>query len=66
MILDEATSALDINNENQLYHHLSKSGITYISVGHRTNLEKYHQLVLNILGDEKWELKQLINSSGRS
>jgi putative ATP-binding cassette transporter len=61
VILDEATSALDINNENQLYHHLSKSGVTYISVGHRTNLEKYHQLVLNIMGDEKWEFKQLVN-----
>jgi putative ATP-binding cassette transporter len=47
-ILDEATSALDINNEEHLYNLLIATGITFISVGHRPNLRKYHQLILNL------------------
>jgi len=47
-ILDEATSALDVNNEEHLYALLVETGITYISVGHRPSLKKYHQVILNL------------------
>ncbi|MBN3898057.1 MAG: ABC transporter ATP-binding protein/permease [Nostoc sp. NOS(2021)] len=48
VILDEATSALDINNEEHLYSLLIETGITFISVGHRPSLKKYHQVIVNL------------------
>jgi vitamin B12/bleomycin/antimicrobial peptide transport system ATP-binding/permease protein len=47
-ILDEATSALDVNNEEHLYNLLVETGTTFISVGHRPSLKKYHQVILNL------------------
>jgi len=47
-ILDEATSALDINNEEHLYNLLVEIGTTFISVGHRPSLKKYHQVIINL------------------
>ena len=53
-ILDECSSALDIALEDRLYSHLQRSGMGYISVGHRPSLVKYHDLILRL------------NSGGRS
>ena len=61
VILDEATSALDIKNEESLYQHLEHTETTYISVGHRPTLMKYHDWVLNILEEQKWELKKAVS-----
>jgi putative ATP-binding cassette transporter len=47
-ILDEATSALDVNNEEHLYSLLVETETTFISVGHRPSLKKYHQVILNL------------------
>jgi putative ATP-binding cassette transporter len=47
-ILDEATSALDVKNEEHLYSLLIETGTTFISVGHRPTLKKYHQLILEL------------------
>lgn len=55
-ILDEATSALDIKNEENLYQHLVETGTTYISVGHRPTLVKYHHLLLEVLENGRWQL----------
>jgi putative ATP-binding cassette transporter len=55
-ILDEATSALDLKNEQSLYQGLRDLGITYISVGHRSSLLKYHSSVLELLGDCCWRV----------
>ncbi|BDA39763.1 ABC transporter ATP-binding protein/permease [Candidatus Atelocyanobacterium thalassae] len=57
VILDEATSALDEENEESLYHSLSTSEISYISVGHRPTLTKYHQQILTIMDEGNWELE---------
>lgn len=47
-ILDEATSALDVNNEENLYRLLLETETTFISVGHRPTLKKYHQIIVNL------------------
>ena len=55
-ILDEATSALDVENEELLYQRLQATGMTFLSVGHRPSLVKYHQQVLQITPDRDWRL----------
>lgn len=45
-LMDECTSAMDEENEMQLYNVLARSGITYISIGHRSSLKKYHKRLL--------------------
>ena len=55
-ILDEATSALDLKNEQHLYEQLQATKTTFVSVGHRVSLVKYHQQVLELLGDGSWRL----------
>ena len=55
-ILDEATSALDVKNEQSLYKCLQSISTTYISVGHRPTLLKYHHQVLEVFGDETWRV----------
>jgi len=61
VILDEATSALDIQNEASLYQHLIKAQTTFVSVGHRPTLLKYHHFVLEIKENENWSLKSTTN-----
>ncbi|XAR67230.1 Fatty-acyl-CoA-transporting ATPase [Bertholletia excelsa] len=48
VLLDESTSALDEDNEAHLYEQIEAAGITYVSVGHRRTLYKYHNKVLHI------------------
>ncbi len=62
-ILDEATSALDIDNEAGLYSHLQETKTTFISVGHRPTLVKYHQKILNMLEGDGWKLEDSANSN---
>jgi len=47
-ILDESTSALDVQTEEQMYVLLKRFGISYLSVGHRPTLLKYHRSVLQL------------------
>lgn len=55
LFLDEATSALDEDTEAKMYELLGAklSSTTVVSVGHRSTLNKYHELVLFIDKDEK-------------
>jgi vitamin B12/bleomycin/antimicrobial peptide transport system ATP-binding/permease protein len=55
-ILDEATSALDLKNEENLYQQLQTTKITFISVGHRLSLLKYHHNVLELLSHTQWQI----------
>ncbi|KAI3675629.1 hypothetical protein L1987_85220 [Smallanthus sonchifolius] len=48
VLLDESTSALDEANEARLYEKINAAGITYISIGHRTSLRKFHKRALRI------------------
>ena len=41
-ILDEATSALDVASEERLYSRLAHLPITFVSIGHRSSLRKFH------------------------
>ena len=49
VFLDEATSAMDEETESRLYGHLAHlPGITVVSVGHRSTLDKWHGRVWEI------------------
>lgn len=56
--LDEATSALDVNNERLLYGTLQKHGATYVSVGHKAELFKYHSHVLELSKGGGWVFRR--------
>jgi putative ATP-binding cassette transporter len=62
-ILDEATSALDVDNEEMVYQALADLGTTYISVGHRPSLRRYHRQCLEIQAEGQWQLEALSSSS---
>ena len=53
-LLDESTSALDEKNEARLYGLLRDAGTTYISVGHRQSLLRYHETSLELDGNGLW------------
>ncbi len=55
-ILDEATSALDLKNEQLVYEQIQSTASSFISVGHRPSLLKYHQQVLELKDDGSWQL----------
>ena len=48
VFLDEATSALDDANERRIYGLLIDKGKTFMSVGHRRTLVKFHDFVLEL------------------
>jgi putative ATP-binding cassette transporter len=56
VFLDEATSAVDESTQEKLYQNLLASGVTVISVGHRPSIIRYHEQVLHLLPQGKWEL----------
>lgn len=56
-LLDEATSALDPENEARLYRELRASGTTLVSVSHRPATLRYHDYVLELTGEARWDVK---------
>ena len=50
LFLDEATSALDEETEAEMYRLLAErlANTTVVSVGHRSTLNQFHQLVLRL------------------
>ncbi|KAD3067036.1 hypothetical protein R6Q59_018834 [Mikania micrantha] len=65
VLLDESTSALDEANEARLYEKINAAGITYISIGHRTSLRKFHKTALRIspmnldLNQPNWRIEPM-------
>lgn len=55
--LDESTSALDDDNEALLYKKLQDDKASYVSVGHRKELLKYHTHILELSPGGKWDLR---------
>ncbi|CAB1339793.1 unnamed protein product [Coregonus sp. 'balchen'] len=58
-VLDEATSALTEEAEGQMYRTCKQLGMTLVSLGHRSSLEKYHDVSLKLCGEGRWELTKL-------
>ncbi|KAK3551465.1 hypothetical protein QTP70_017411 [Hemibagrus guttatus] len=58
-VLDEATSALTEEAEEQMYTACKQLGMTLISLGHRSSLKKYHDVMLRLCGGGQWELCKL-------
>lgn len=58
VIADEATSGLDAKNEENLYQQMIAHGITLLSVTHKPSLMKFHQEMVQLIGDGKggWRL----------
>jgi len=61
--LDEATSALDEPNERFLYGKLMETGISFVSVGHRSTLKEFHHFLIELKKGGKAETTTL---EGRS
>ena len=56
VVLDEATSALDVKTERLLYELLLEREISFVSVGHRPSLKRFHSSVLELYGNGDWRL----------
>jgi len=55
--LDESSSALDDENEKLLYSTLQNQDSSYVSVGHRKELLKYHSHILSLAPRGGWSVK---------
>lgn len=56
VFLDESTSAIDIPTEARLYQALIDAGVTFISVGHRETILRFHDKALCLLVGGGWEI----------
>jgi putative ATP-binding cassette transporter len=56
VFLDESTSAVDIPTESRLYAALLEEGVTFVSVGHRETILRFHDRALRLLPGGDWEL----------
>lgn len=67
-LMDESTSALDEGNEVSLYKAVQEVGVTFISVGHRSSLRRFHKNILQFeeakgSNGTTWTLSRLADSS---
>jgi len=60
LILDECSSGVSSSLERRFYEQLEAEHVTCITISHRPVLERYHDVVLNILGDGEggWEWRE--------
>lgn len=57
--LDEATTAISHQDEEILYRLLSEKTKNFISVGHRSNLAKYHTHILDLQANGEWTFSKI-------
>jgi len=60
VFLDEATTAIDPKTESYLYGLLSRFAKVIVSIGHRSNLSKFHTQVIELLGDGNYKLENIV------
>ena len=65
-VLDEATSAVNGDEQGRLHECLLEAGITLLSIAHRPEVRRFHQLELQLAGDGSgaWKLVPLGSSHG--
>lgn len=63
--LDEATSALDEQKESLMYGNIKKylPNATIISVGHRSSLQKFHDRMLTLSGEDRKQMDSSIQQT---
>ena len=66
VFLDEGSSALDEANEASLYSLLRNLHCSYVSIGHRSTLRGFHDLLLMVKGDGEWELTKCAPAEPKS
>jgi putative ATP-binding cassette transporter len=59
VFLDEATTAIDEKGEAALYAEIQSFASLIVSVGYRSNLARFHDLILELNGDGSWQLESL-------
>ncbi|SCU79854.1 LAFA_0B06040g1_1 [Lachancea sp. 'fantastica'] len=59
VVLDEATNAISSDMEDYLFNLLKRYRFNFITISQRPSLIKYHDLALDITGDETWRLQDL-------
>lgn len=57
VLLDEATSAIDPDTVKRLYRLMREFAGTYVSVGPREELERFHEMVLELNGKSGWKVE---------
>lgn len=56
VFLDESTSAVDVPTEARLYRTLIETGVTFVSVGHRETILRFHDRALRLMVGGEWEI----------
>ncbi|MBN8550120.1 MAG: ABC transporter ATP-binding protein/permease [Deltaproteobacteria bacterium] len=58
VFLDEATTAIDEKGEQKIYDQIRQFAKIIVSVGYRSNLQRYHESVLELHGDGTWHTEK--------
>ena len=56
VFLDEATTAIDERGEEHAYNLIRSFAKIIVSVGYRSTIQKYHEMVLELKGDGVWQM----------
>lgn len=59
VFLDEATTAIDEKGEEKIYSQIRTFAKTVVSVGYRSNLQRFHDSVLELHGDSSWHVDKV-------
>mmetsp|Transcript_21507 Transcript_21507/g.52694 ORF Transcript_21507/g.52694 Transcript_21507/m.52694 type:complete len:120 (-) Transcript_21507:43-402(-) len=64
-VLDEATSALDLGTEEAMYKTMAEElpRLTYVSVGHRPSLLKFHEQKLRLFPDGTYDFERIMRDA---
>jgi vitamin B12/bleomycin/antimicrobial peptide transport system ATP-binding/permease protein len=60
VFLDEATTAIDSADERALYSALRAETKGYVSVGHRSTLGEFHNVILELKGNGDWRVERSV------